>query len=71
MDLETHCHSREQFFMWQSYVHGLPTYSNLHKATCVNNNLCPLCSSEAKTHLHSLRDCIDVKPIWLSLNPPQ
>lgn len=43
----------------------------LHKASCLNNNLCSICNSYPETHLHRLRDCNFSRQIWNSLHPSE
>lgn len=35
--------------------------------TCIEDNICKLCSKEPETLLHALRDCTQCSPIWKRL----
>lgn len=64
-------HPRENLFIWQSYLKGLPINKSLKKRLNHISDICPLCNSSPESHAHILKDCPITMHLWESLNPPQ
>ncbi|XP_042942726.1 uncharacterized protein LOC122276900 [Carya illinoinensis] len=54
----------DKMFIWRACQESLPTQLNLFKTKIVKVPLCPICSREEESILHTLWNCEVVKDVW-------
>ncbi|KAK9025344.1 hypothetical protein V6N11_038213 [Hibiscus sabdariffa] len=58
---------RVRLFLWLPYKQRLMTNATRHRRNLTASPTCPLCSNQSETILHSLRDCVEVRQLWLQI----
>ena len=58
---------RIQTFVWQCFHNSIGVKEYLVRRGMLEDGNCPLCGRSSETIIHALRDCRNIKPVWIQL----